>query len=244
MSINNPTGNNGQSNGKVSPCGAKNQSGQPCNNPGSGAGGRCRYHGGNSVSGVASGTFKHGRYAKYLGPRWAEAYEDSLNDSDGLFDLTETLAILDTIVKRCAKRVEDRDTPDFRSRAMDLFDLARAATDPEDAASLLTELGKLLKRGASEDAAFRGLAKATDTMARRSEGAWKVRLTAATAINAADLTGVLARVVSVLREEIHDRSVREQVLRRLTSEVMAGRTEHSGPGHLPGPNGSNGSVAD
>jgi hypothetical protein len=232
-------------NGKPKPCGAKSKgTGKPCPRPGTGAGGRCRYHGGASPTGIASPHFKHGRYAKHLGPKWEEAYVNSLNDSEGLLDLTETLAVLDVNVQRAAERTKQKDTPLFRENACELYDKARAAESSEESARLLTELGKLLHRGASEDGAFRTLANAATQLSKRAEAAWKVRLSAATAINAADLTGVLAKLVSVLREEIHDRGVREQVLRRVTSEVMAGGPGPSGSRDLPGSNGSNGAVAD
>ena len=209
-------------NGNPRVCGAKTRSGGECQQIAM-ENLRCKMHGGLTPKGVASPQFRHGRYSKYLGKRWAKAYEESLADTDGLLDLTETLAILDTNVKRAAKRVDERDTPDFRRRALTLFEQAHDASTPEETAAKLRDLGTLLRSGVSKDRSFRRLTDAAEKLAKRSEAAWKVRLGAATAINAADLTGVLVRVISILREEIHDRTARELAVRRISHEVMARR---------------------
>lgn len=44
-------------------CGAKTRSGVPCQNAPMGNG-RCRMHGGKSLSGIAHPNYKHGRYSK------------------------------------------------------------------------------------------------------------------------------------------------------------------------------------
>lgn len=233
-----------KTNGKKPRCGANKRGGGICESTFLYPNGRCKLHNGGAASGIAHPQFKHGRYAKYLPKRMAEAYQSSLNDGEGLLDLTETLAILDLAVKRAAQRVDEKDTPGFRREAIALYEAARVSTDEHDTADLLRRLGALLNRGAAEDRAIGGLASAATSLAKRAEAAWKVRLSAASAINAADLTGILARVVGIMREEIRDRGVREQVLRRVTSEVMAGRNEPGRPGDLPGPDGGNGAVED
>ncbi len=45
-------------------CGAKTRAGTPCKNWGLRPGGRCRMHGGKSLQGFASPTFKHGWYSR------------------------------------------------------------------------------------------------------------------------------------------------------------------------------------
>jgi hypothetical protein len=47
-------------------CGARTRSGTACTQPPAPGSTRCRYHGGHSCRGAASGTWKHGRYSKYL----------------------------------------------------------------------------------------------------------------------------------------------------------------------------------
>jgi hypothetical protein len=55
--------------------------------------GRCRMHGGASLSGVASGTFRHGRYSTVLPNGLRAAYEQGCNDPD-MLDLSDEIAVL------------------------------------------------------------------------------------------------------------------------------------------------------
>lgn len=172
----------------------------------------CRYHGG-----LGGAPPKHGRYSKGLG-RFREAYESARNDP-GLLDLRETLALLDVVVQRAADRAADKDTPDFRAQAYDLFEKARRTTDPADAAQALNRLGELLQVGCGEDSALAELAKAAERLGRRQEKAWQIRLDAANAINARDLTAVLARFADIVLEEV-PKDAAARVIRRIDAEVL------------------------
>lgn len=68
-------------------CNAKTRSGAPCRQSAM-ANGRCKMHGGLSLSGVDSPTFKHGRYSKVMPKRIADSL--SASDADPL-DLLDEL---------------------------------------------------------------------------------------------------------------------------------------------------------
>lgn len=55
--------------------------------------GRCRMHGGASLSGMASPTFKTGRYSRVLPTRLLDRYHEGLNDRD-LLALTDEIAVV------------------------------------------------------------------------------------------------------------------------------------------------------
>lgn len=57
--------------------------------------GRCRLHGGKSLKGVASPTFKHGRYSKYMPQGMGERFREALNDP-ALLSLDKDVAIIET----------------------------------------------------------------------------------------------------------------------------------------------------
>lgn len=172
----------------------------------------CRLHGG-----LGGAPPKHGRYSKGLG-RFREAYQEARSDPS-LLDLRETLALMDVAVQRAAERASDADTPDFRSRALDLYERVRSAVDPEEAARNLSRLGELLREGVKDDAALDHLAKAAERLSRRQEKAWSIRLDAATALNARDLTAVLARFADIVLEEV-PRDAAARVIRRIDGEVL------------------------
>jgi hypothetical protein len=95
MSKQNPQG--------VKPCGAKTRTlqadGSPklCMKPGTGAGGRCRYHGGASIGGASHPRFKHGRRSKYLVGGAQERYQDALADKR-LLDIRQDVALIESLL--------------------------------------------------------------------------------------------------------------------------------------------------
>src|SRR6187551_3811513 len=54
--------------------------------------GRCMMHGGKSLAGIASPTFKNGKYSKYLPKGIGEMAWDAANDPD-LLNLTELIGV-------------------------------------------------------------------------------------------------------------------------------------------------------
>lgn len=172
----------------------------------------CRYHGG-----LGGRPPTHGRYSKDLG-RFREAYQESLNDP-GLMDLRETMALLDLAVQRATRRAAQFDSPEFRSRCLDVYEEARGADTPEGVSDALNRLGTLLRDGIQEDAAFEELSKAAERLARRQEKAWSIKLDAATAINARDLTAVLSRFADIILVEA-PKDAAARIIRRLDAEVL------------------------
>jgi hypothetical protein len=59
--------------------------------------GRCYYHGGKSLSGVANGFFKHGRFSKVLPKNFAERYRKGWQDP-ALHSLQSELIALDSFI--------------------------------------------------------------------------------------------------------------------------------------------------
>lgn len=190
--------------------------------------GRCHYHGGPTPSGIASVHYRTGRWSTALNGKRREHYLSAKDDPD-LMDLGRPLALLDTNVAEAVERLEGLDTPDFRKRALTLYIKARRLMqkDPKSAGTTLTELGELLQRGAEEDRAREEVGKATSRMARHMEAAWKVRLGAAQAINASDLTAILGAFIEVAADEMEGDALRT-FLKRIDREVLSGRLAAAG----------------
>lgn len=192
---------------------------------------RCRMHGGATpIAGPTHPTFKHGRQSKWtkalgkLGTLYAEAKE-----SEDLFDLRRQIAVMDVAVQRHAARVSDLDTPDFRRRALELYREARNSQDAEQSARALGELGRLLGRGAAEDASFEALVRTADTMARRIEAAYGIKLRGDEVVNQAELTRIVGALVSIMVEEAPS-DVAARVVNRADREIFEGRLTSAGPG--------------
>ena len=189
---------------------------------------RCHYHGGPSPSGVASATYKHGRWSNAVSPQRGREYDDAKNDPE-LMDLTRPLAIMDGQVSEALKRRDKLDTPDYRRRALELYtDMADACPKPDeehydgDVQDKVDSLGALLMRGVSEDRARDEVAKRVEQFSKHNGDAWKIRLSAANAINQADLTAIMSGFVQVVLQEAPE-ECHGPILRRLSREVLGGR---------------------
>lgn len=77
-------------------CGAKTRSGHPCKKPPM-ANGRCKNHGGKSLKGADSPTFKHGRYSKYMPNELLKVYTETSDDPQ-LLSLRAEIAMMDALL--------------------------------------------------------------------------------------------------------------------------------------------------
>ena len=174
----------------------------------------CRYHGAKGGRPII-----HGKRSRRLG-RFQKMYEEAIASGEDLFDLRDTLAIMDVALDRAAERGGQLDTPDFRETAWAIFEDARQQTDPDQQRQRLADLGRLLRDGVAEDAAFKQLTEAAQALAHRQEKAWAVRLNAAQALNARDLVVVMNRFIQIVTEESPDHAGR--IVERIDLEILGG----------------------
>lgn len=137
-------------------CGAKTRSGGVCD-AWAMPNGRCRLHGGKSLGGLMSGTFKHGRYSKYLPTRMLDRYRDAQDDTE-LLAMREEIALLDARLTDVLSRVDTGEAGELWSQARDAYSALTDALQKKDADGInysMVTLGRLLGRGQADWAAWR-----------------------------------------------------------------------------------------
>ena len=156
-------------------CGAKNRAGKPCRARAIMPSGRCKNHGGKSLSGVASKTFKHGRYSKHflaaMPERFRDRFEQAMSDPE-LLSMRSSVALLDLRLVDVLERFSASDAGQFRSLLLATWskfkttNATKADTDEARAAKavkvgdLLRELDRIIAAGASESDAWQDVAAA------------------------------------------------------------------------------------
>lgn len=114
-------------------CGARTRSGEPCKTIAM-KNGRCRMHGGKSLSGIASGSFKHGRYSKVLPNRLKETFDALTEQGDEALELTAELAAYSARLEELLSKLDVEDsstrTLEIQKSWRNLRTLQRAATGP------------------------------------------------------------------------------------------------------------------
>jgi len=138
------------------PCGAKTRSGNPCKLPGTGAGGRCKFHGGATPGGALSANFKHGRYSKYIPKRLAERFQEAASDPE-ILNLTADIALIDARIAEMLDGVEVGAGKDIFFRLQDAytaFERAQQGHDLEASKAALLSIKRLVTQGIDEQSTW------------------------------------------------------------------------------------------
>jgi len=181
---------------------------------------KCIIHGGRVR--MSSKQMRGGRYSKVLKglkDRYIEALED-----DRLFDLRETLAIMDTALMEQLEQAEQGATPQSWADAytkLREFHQATSVNDSTTAALRLNELHGILKSGAQRSKAMEKVVAAAERKARRTEAAWRVRLDAQQVVNVRDLVAIFTRMTFLIEDECGAAEARN-VIERMDTELFGG----------------------
>lgn len=132
-------------------CGAKTRQGGECASWAM-PNGRCRMHGGLSLGGVASPTFKTGRWSKYIPGRMLERYQEAQAD-DALLELREDIALLDSRLADVLSRVDTGESGSLWRQARAAWEASQSA-DVASAVAAKLELEDLFTRGVADYAAW------------------------------------------------------------------------------------------
>ncbi len=132
-------------------CGAKTRGGTPCQRAPM-PNGRCYQHGGKSLAGPASPSFKHGRYSKYLPKNLLPRYEESLADPD-LLALNDEIAVVSARGMQLLERLKTGEGTSAWELVQAGYDLVVAGLREADAGKAQTGLAHIddaIKRGAAD----------------------------------------------------------------------------------------------
>jgi hypothetical protein len=117
---------------KTKACGAKTRGKNPdgsakrCKKSGTGKGGRCDRHGGKSLAGAESGTFKHGRRSKYLVGAALERFTDAMADRR-LMQIKQDVALVEVLITGLTAKLPAKglQTEDLERRILHAVDRRR-----------------------------------------------------------------------------------------------------------------------
>lgn len=159
-----------QAHDQVRWCGAKTRSGGQCKQPAL-LNGRCRFHGGKSLSGPAHPNFKHGRRSKYFPGRLLERYQEALADPN-LISLSDDVALVEARIDELSRQIGGRH-PEVLWKTLEGINQRLQTSirerDTTKTAALLTELEATIKEGAGDAALFQEIFAAQDHKRKLTE---------------------------------------------------------------------------
>lgn len=210
-------------------CAAKNRRGDPCKQPAINGTSKCRYHGGASLVGVASPTFKHGRYSKHLPSRLAERYGEALSDPQ-LLELRDEIALVGTRQGELLERLDNGLTPAkwFSAQAAyrDLV-IAINQRDQEEYQAAIDRLGSALDATENEGAIWDEVIALSEQRRKLAESEQKRLVAMQQMITTEQAMALLARVTESIRKHVSDPSILAAVASDLRAIVNAGVGERT-----------------
>lgn len=136
--------------------------GRQCNSsPMKGGGVRCESHGGKSLSGIASPTYKNGLYSKYLPVKLSSNYQELLDLGQDLFRIDNETSVITALIQQQLERIESGESGAAWNKLSDIYGKAvilaqKPNKSPEDIQmfnTLFVEIGKIINDGAMSFAA-------------------------------------------------------------------------------------------
>lgn len=189
-------------------CGAKTKAGGICKQAAL-ANGRCHYHGGKSLMGIASPTFKTGRYSKFLPARMTGRYEESRADGE-LLALREDIALTDARLGDLLSRVDTGESGalwrSLMAARMELL-ACRQASDIKGQMDALNEIMELISQGHADYRAWGEVAAVLDQRRRLVESERKRLVEMQQMISSERMMVLLGAVVGVIQEHVTDRTI-------------------------------------
>lgn len=223
-------------------CTAKSKrSGQRCRGDAMVGKNVCYFHGGKSLSGPANPAYRTGRYSTVLPTRLLAKYEAGRTDSE-LLALKDELALVDARLGELLARVDSGESGGLWSRLRVLYtslDAARVSRDAATMATLLQDLGALVRAGAADEETWSQVLPLVEARRKLAETESK-RLSQMSLLLSVNEAMVLLSAVSDIVRRAAEAHIADAVvqraflaaiadgLRRLTNVEPRGRQELEG----------------
>lgn len=205
-------------------CTAKNRSGAQCGHYAINGTSKCRYHGGASLVGVASKTFKHGRYSKDLPTRLAARYSEALAD-EKLIELRDEIALVDVRQGELLARLDSGLTLRHWRAAQRAHADMLVAMDAKDVPAMqqaINDLGAALTLGTNDGVQWAEIMDLTEQRRKLVESEQKRMALAQQMITAEQGMTLIARLVEIVRKNVNDQSVLDAIAAELRAVTNTG----------------------
>jgi hypothetical protein len=200
-------------------CGAKTRNGGKCKGKPM-SNGRCRMHGGGSLAGVASPTFKDGSRSAYMPKNLASIYEQV---KDETADLQRNMALNEAFIREKLKTLEDGgDSREIWQKMQKAVNDLKVYMANENYGGVMVMADLIEKLADERERYHRTVTEIQGTLAeqrRDLQAKAGIELSKARAVSAEQFNTFAAAVLIAIKEEIVDRKQREQLANRLTSII-------------------------
>lgn len=180
-------------------------------------------HGGKSQGGVASRTFRDGRYSKYLPAQLLARYHESQEDAE-LLVLEEEIALLDARIADLLLRVDSGESGSmWRRLGAAWSEVEGTAPGSADRLVALAQLGDLIEGGASDYAAWAEVGDLIQQRRRLVESERRRLVEAQQTITAQQAMVLVSQLSQAVLAHVGDPHVRAAIAADIARLVGPGR---------------------
>ena len=183
-----------------------NNKGRQCSRPAIKGKEVCTSHGGKSLSGIASPTFKTGRYSKYLPQRLVGRYQEISADPEYL-NLRESIFLVDTRIASILQDMQSEISSDLWAKITNAFDDFKNATRTKDMAKASVAMGKMdviIGKGYSDIPAWQEIAVWIDIRRKLCETQFKHIVAIEGMVPVSEMMTFLSKLSHTIRENVSD----------------------------------------
>ena len=185
-------------------CGAKTRSGGKCKQPAM-PNGKCRLHGGKSLSGVAHPNYQGKGFSKYIPIGLIDTFNEFRADPEKLV-MDEQIAIVDTYMAQLLESLGDYSSPELWEQLQAQVVEYRKAKDDERPI-LLAYILELIEAGASYVSKWDTLHKALEQRRKLVADERKRRIEAEQVITVEQAMLIVTGLLESVRRNVSDRDI-------------------------------------
>lgn len=188
--------------------------------------GRCRFHGGNTPSGIASPNYKGRGYSKNLPTRMLEYYQNAIDDPD-LLNMSPDISLLVARVEELKSRTNTDTSYTYWQKVREAFAKhAKARKNPNKPGALemmkeaLEEMEENIIRGSADSAIWKEIMAVEEQIRKTKASEIKRRQAAESIITEQQFRTLMGFIVTSIQTRVKDDTVKMQILGDLASLKM------------------------
>lgn len=182
----------------------------------------CQYHGGKSLSGITSPTYKTGRYSKNLPTRLAARYQQAIDDPE-LITLRDEVALLDSRISEVILKIDTGEAGAIWKELRETYADMQAATrqgDSDGVKQALSSLNSLIKNGAADYQQWGEIATLIEGRRKLVESESKRQQILMTMMTAEQTMMLVSVIQDVVMRNVDDRATRLAIQNELNGIIV------------------------
>lgn len=196
----------------VQVCGATKPDGSPCMALPKAGNNRCRRHGGMSLKGTESPRFKSGKYSKVLHGVLGERYENLMNDSAALDDMTEEIKLAELRIMELLERLDIGESGEKWKKVGEAYLRANKfikENNLDDFTVEFRKIGNLIKEGKADYNNWEEISKMIETKRKVNDSKRKHMTDMQQMMTADEARAMVIFIMSVVKENTDPEQMRK-----------------------------------